>query len=141
MCDRTWASHMFPEVGTFPYAISKPVTVGKAATCDRFSDLPNSAAEAVKIPGYGCIKDFPMAAFTGAGCNDDFTGVHVSPTLSKNRPIVESFDALNHEAGVVMPFKYKHHFSLPQQYMWSLLDPVTKKSTETKWEEKIEAVR
>lgn len=49
-------------MGLVNYGISKAVTVGKAATCDKFSDLPNAAKQAAAIDGYECIADFPIAA-------------------------------------------------------------------------------
>ena len=78
--------------------------------------------------------------FTGAGCNDDFTGVHVAPTFSKNRPLMFDFDGVNHESGVVMPFKFRHHFVLPILYMERLRDIETNKSTEATWDDKTAGV-
>ncbi len=138
ICNYKYARGHFPEEasGVVNYGVSGPVTVGKASTCDKFSDLPIAAKLAAEVPGYECVVNFPMAAFTGAGCNDDFTGVHASPTLAKNRPLVDDFKGLHHESGVVMPFKYKHHFWLPKKFMWSIRDKYTKKSMEATWEEK-----
>ena len=81
-------------------SVSKPVTAAKAMTCDKFSDMPNVVKMAIARFGYDCIRDFPIMAYTGAGCNDDFTGVHVAPTFSKNRPLTYAFDGFNHESGV-----------------------------------------
>ena len=191
MCDRTVGEYPF---GPTPvsYMASKPVTVGKAMTCDKFRDLPNAAAKAASIDGYGCITDFPMMAFAGAGCNDDFTGVHVSPIFSKNRPVMFEFNKLHHESGVyvpdtadilqpaapfrqlkrlclqlcyvhsciaydvlsfsfilllhpilfsVMPVKYKHHFLLPELYIYRLFSQETNASSEAIWEDKTPGVR
>jgi hypothetical protein len=134
MCDRTVAS--YSSGGAVSYVTSKPVAVGKAATCEKFKDFPAVAKTASTIEGYECIDTFPVMTFTGAGCNDDFTGVHIAPTFSKNRPFMLEFDSVHHESGVVMPFKYKHHFVLPRMYMDNLRDPETNKSTEAKWSDK-----
>lgn len=64
MCNRGYSQGFFPDggVGLVNYGISKSVTVGKAATCDKFSDLPIAAKRAAAIDGYECIDDFPIAA-------------------------------------------------------------------------------
>ena len=138
-----------------------------------------------------------MMAFAGAGCNDDFTGVHVSPVFSKNRPVMFEFNKLHHESGVyvrlyliqlqisykqpvaplrqlkplclqlcyvhsrivydvlsfsfvllllpiilrVMPVKYKHHFLLPELYIYRLFSQETNASSEAIWEDKTPGVR
>jgi hypothetical protein len=109
LCNRGSLSARFPGLGSVSYTASLPVSVGKAATCEKFSDLPHAARYAASARkgggggdgrGYSCVEDFPVGTFTGAGCNDDFTGVHVAPTLAKNRPVVDTFDHLHQEGGV-----------------------------------------
>ena len=139
MCDRTVAT--YPSDGAYPYGASKPVTVGKVRTCEDPLDMPVAAKTAAAVPGYSCIDKFPVMTFTGQGCTDDVTGVHIAPTLSKNRPLMFAFDGVNHESGVVMPFNFKHQFKLPRFYMNQLHNSEDGSLPETRWEAKKDGVR
>ena len=41
----------------------------------------------------------------------------------------------------MLPFKYKHHFKLPELYIAGLFDMTTNRSREAKWEDKVPGVR
>mmetsp|Transcript_2153 Transcript_2153/g.2674 ORF Transcript_2153/g.2674 Transcript_2153/m.2674 type:complete len:574 (+) Transcript_2153:85-1806(+) len=133
MCNHR--TETMPLDSSIEYMTPKPVDIRKALECDGAYEMSQTLCNALTVtPGYECLLDKPILTLTGPGCGDDVFGLHVPPTLTKNRPLIP--DHLNNnqntpdlqESGVLMPFHFKRHFIEATQAL--------KQFKETEWENK-----
>lgn len=100
-----------PNDQTTEFLSPVPVSLKRAIECE-IHELSTSVCNAIPTrDGYECLLEKPILVLTAGGCGDDVFGIHVPPTLSKNRPIIPpNIQDEVHEAGVIMPFHFRRHF-------------------------------
>jgi len=91
--------------------------------------------------GYACVADIPIIVHYGrGGCVDDTIGLHMVPTLTKNRPIVKSAYTIGNitvrENGVLLPLQFDRHF----EDSLKVFKRQRKDRTEIQFEDKIDAL-
>jgi hypothetical protein len=85
--------------------------------------------------------DVPIIVHYGrGGCVDDAIGLHVAPTLTKDRPIVQPGSTIGNitakENGVLLPLQYERHFEGPLK----IFERMRKEGKERRFEDKIDAL-
>jgi hypothetical protein len=99
------------------YTSNTPTTARVVRTCSKLEDV--WAILELAARGMKCLHDAPLVVHYGPHtCVDDTVGLHVPPTLTKNRPIIRGGPrtvggVTARDNGVLLPLQWARHFEEP----------------------------